>query len=107
MSACTASGRARPPCLVPCSRPVGGRGAWRTQLGSRSVEEGGTGPAGRVGPWLQGGLGPLGCPAETETPTGKQRSTHRDWLCVFTHRLRLSGFVNTDAIISPLMIVSI
>lgn len=63
--ACTVSGCDLPPCLVPCSRPVGGCGAWRIQLESRSVVEAGTGLVGKVAPWLQGELGPLGYPAET------------------------------------------
>lgn len=57
------SGHARPLCLALCSLQVGGCGVWRTQLGSHSVVEGGTGLVGRVGPWLQGELGPLGYPA--------------------------------------------
>lgn len=72
VTACTVSGRARPPCSALCSQPVGERGAWRTRLGSRSVVEGGTGPVGRAGPWLRGELGPLGYPAEREREDREQ-----------------------------------
>lgn len=60
---CTAPRRARPPCLVLYSLLAGERGALHTRLECHSVVEGGTGPVGRVGPWLQGELGPHGCPA--------------------------------------------
>lgn len=75
VSACTVSGRARSPCWVLCSLPGGGggRGAWRIQRGSRSVVGGGTGLGGRVGPWLQGELGPLGYPAQIDG--GKQQTS--------------------------------
>lgn len=40
--------------------------------------EGGTGLVGRVEPWLQGELGPLGCPAwinrDRDSERGKERS---------------------------------
>ena len=62
VSVCTASGCARSLCLIPYSRQVDGCGACRTQLGFHSVVEGHTGLVERVAPWLQGELGPLGCP---------------------------------------------
>lgn len=71
------SGCARPPCLVLCILPVGGCGGWHTQLGSHSVGEGGTGPVGRVGPWLQGELGPLGYPEWIDRDSGRTEGWKR------------------------------
>lgn len=45
--------------------------AWRTQRGSHSVAEEGTGLVGKVGPWLQGEPGPLGCPERSQAESDR------------------------------------